>query len=113
MAGVTYHHEVVLTRHIVFVRFAAGVDPAEIAGIMNDLARLKSVVPGLLAFAAGPNVSPEGLSQGFGHAFTADFESEAARDAYLIHSDHQAAGARLVRAAEGGVDGLAVMDFAL
>lgn len=78
-----------------------------------QLAQLTEIIPGLLAFAAGPNQSPEGLSRGYTHAFSVDFTSEAARDAYLVHPAHQAAGARLVDAAENGVDGLAVIDFAL
>ena len=40
-----------------------------------------------------------------------DFSDAAARDAYLIHPDHKAAGAKLVAALEGGRDGLMVFDI--
>ena len=42
-----------------------------------------------------------------------DFEDAAARDSYLALPEHEAAGARLVRAAEGGLAGLTVMDIAI
>jgi hypothetical protein len=65
----------------------------------------------MLGFAAGRNVSPEGLGKGFDEGFLIDFADAAARDAYLDHPDHKALGARIVGAAEGGADGLFVFDF--
>jgi hypothetical protein len=56
-------------------------------------------------------VSPESLQRGHTHAFTIDFADEAARDAYLVDAGHKALGARLVAAAEGGRDGITVVDF--
>jgi hypothetical protein len=102
-----------MIRHLVLVRFAAATPPHEIEAIFAELADLGRHLPGLRAFAGGANVSPENLSKGFSHAFSVDFDDAAARDAYLVHPAHQAAGARLVRATEGGLDGLAVIDFAL
>ncbi len=100
-------------RHVVLVRFAAGTDPGEIAAIMRELAALKDRVEGMLDFQAGPNVSPEGLGRGYGHAFTVDFADVAARDRYLADEAHARAGTRLVAAAEGGVEGLLVFDLLL
>ncbi|MDB5556776.1 MAG: hypothetical protein JWL86_6760 [Rhizobium sp.] len=38
----------------------------------------------------GVNVSPEtGMDKGYSEGFISDFESAAARDAYLIHPEHQ------------------------
>jgi hypothetical protein len=102
-----------MIRHLVLVRFASRTPPSEIAAVLDQLGQLKGIVPGLLAFGAGPNRSPEGLSRGYTHAFSVDFADESARDAYLVHPAHKEAGARLVDAAEGGVDGLAVIDFAI
>lgn len=99
-----------MIRHIVLVRFAPATPDAERAAIFADLGALRGVVPGLRAFSGGPNTSREGLTQGFTHAFTVDFDGAAARDAYLIHPGHRAAGDRLVRAADGGPAGLAVVD---
>jgi hypothetical protein len=98
-------------RHIVLVRFPADVGSETIDPLFRALDDLRAVVPGMLSFSAGANVSPEGLARGFTHAFVADFADAAARDAYLVHPAHQAAGARLVAAAQGGVDGLIVVDI--
>ena len=52
-------------------------------------------------------------SQGFNDGFIMDFADEAARDRYLPHPAHKAAGSRLVAALEGGRDGLIVFDLEL
>ena len=100
-----------MIRHIVLCRFRADVSESEIAEIWAGLEALKDVIPGMIAASFGANVSPEGLARGYGHAFTMDFENETVRDAYLEHPAHKAAGARLVGALDGGVDGLCVLDF--
>ncbi len=102
-----------MIRHVVLVRFRDDVPPGEVAAIMGGLADLRRQMDGLRLFVHGPNVSPEGLSRGFNHVFTVDFDDAAARDRYLALPEHEAAGARLVRAAEGGLSGLTVLDFAL
>ena len=100
-----------MIRHCVLVRFRADVTDQERAAIYAELESLREVVPGFLAMSFGPNNSPEGLDQGFADGFTMDFVDEAARDAYLIHPDHKAAGGKLVAALEGGRDGLIVFDM--
>ncbi len=102
-----------MIRHVVLVRFRDDVAAAEIAAIFAGLAALRDHLPGMVLFASGPNVSPEGLSQGSTHVFTVDFTDTAARDAYLALPEHEAAGARLVKAAQGGLAGLTVLDFEL
>ena len=102
-----------MIRHLVLVRFDPGTPEAERDAVFADLAALRGTVPGLRAFAGGPNVSPEGLAQGYTHAFTVEFDDAAARDAYLVHPAHQAAGARLTRAPPSGTAGLAVVDIAV
>jgi len=100
-----------MIRHCVLVRFRPEATQQDRAAIYAELESLSEVVPGFLAMSAGPNVSPEGVHQGFVDGFTMDFTDEAARDAYLIHPDHKAAGAKLVAALEGGRDGLIVFDM--
>lgn len=100
-----------MIRHCVFVKFRADVGQDERAGIYADLAALVGQIDGLLAADFGPNVSPEGLAQGFNDGFVMDLVDETARDGYLVHPAHQAAGARLVAALEGGTDGLVVFDL--
>jgi len=100
-----------MIRHCVLVRFRADVTDQARAAIYAELESLREVVPGFLAMSFGPNSSPEGLDQGFADGFTMDFVDEAARDAYLVHPDHKAAGGKLVAALEGGRDGLIVFDM--
>jgi hypothetical protein len=100
-----------MIRHIVLVRVVSDIDPGRIAAVMNGIADLRRSIPGILAFSWGRNVSPEGLAREYTHAFTVDFEDEAARDRYLADPDHARAGAALVAAADGGVEGLLVMDY--
>lgn len=100
-----------MIRHIVLVRLDPATPEKERQAIFDDLAGLASVVAGMRDFKAAENSSPEGLNRGYTHAFTIDFDTAAARDAYLVHTDHQAAGARLVRSAVGGVDGILVLDI--
>lgn len=98
-------------RHCVFVKFRADVPDTERSSVHNDLEALRGVIDGMGKVQFGANVSPEPFARGFSHGFTIDFRDAAARDAYLVHEAHQRAGARLVGALEGGLDGLFVLDL--
>lgn len=101
-----------MIRHCVFIRFRTDVPQAEKDGIWADIRALKAVVPGYIACHVGGNVSPEtGMDKGFSEGFIIDFETAAARDAYLVHPDHEKAGGRIVAAAEGGIAGILVYDI--
>ena len=100
-----------MIRHCVFFKFRTGVSQDERAEIYAGLAALVGQIEGLLSADFGPNVSPEGLGQGFNDGFVMDFADAAARDRYLPHPSHKAAGSRLVAALEGGRDGLIVFDM--
>jgi hypothetical protein len=105
--------EPAMIRHIVLIKFPVNAGAGTTGPLFRALDDLRAFVPGMLGFDAAANVSPEGLARGFTHAFVADFVDAAARDAYLVHPAHQAAGARLVAAADGGLDGLIVVDIDL
>ncbi len=100
-----------MIRHCVFVRFKSDIPGPERAAIFAQIAALKSRIPGLLSVQAGPNVSPEGLDKGFSEGFSVDFADAAARDQYLGDPEHAQAGARIVAAAEGGIEGVLVFDI--
>jgi hypothetical protein len=102
-----------MIRHCVFYKFRTGVSADERAEIHAGLAALVGQIEGLVSADFGPNVSPEGLGQGFNDGFVMDFIDAAARDRYLPHPAHQAAGSKLVAALEGGTDGLIVFDIKL
>jgi len=74
-------------KHVVLCAFVDGLDPT---AIIADFASLASTVPSVMALEHGPNVSPEGLDDGFTHCFTVDFASAADRDAYLVDPVHLA-----------------------
>ncbi|WP_332701541.1 Dabb family protein [Devosia sp.] len=100
-----------MIRHCVFVKFRSGVSRDERADIYAGLAALVGQIEGLLSADFGPNISPEGMAKGFHDGFIMDLADEAARDRYLVDPAHQAAGARLVAALEGGREGLMVFDL--
>ena len=101
-----------MIRHLVTLKFAESTSDAERQAIMEQLAALQPRIEGFLDFQVRRNVSPETpVVRGFLDMFWVDFADEAARDAYLVDSEHKKAGARLVSALEGGVDGLFVYDF--
>lgn len=100
-----------MIRHVVLVRIRPDVEGAEVDRVFDKLRDLERTLTGILAFATGPNVSPEGLGRGYTHAFTVDFEDVAARGRYLADADHAAAGAALTAVADGGVEGILVVDF--
>nr|WP_193336306.1 Dabb family protein [Devosia beringensis] len=100
-----------MIRHCVFVKFRADVSPAEKADIYAGLNALVGQIPGLLGADFGPNISPEGVSQGFNDGFIMDLADAAARDRYLVDPAHKAAGSRLVAALQGGRDGIMVFDL--
>lgn len=101
-------------RHIVFCRFRADVTQASRLAFFKQIRRLIEV-PGIVFtnFQCGPNDSPEGLGVNFGDSFMMDFESRDAFFAYLAHPAHQAIGACLLEALEGGTQGLLAFDIDL
>lgn len=101
-----------MIRHCVFIRFKADTTETEKAAIFAEIAALKSQLPGFIAAHAGANVSPEtGMDKGYSDGFIVDFDGPEARDAYLADPGHQKTGAKIVAAAEGGIEGILVYDI--
>jgi hypothetical protein len=100
-----------MIRHVVLVKFRADVSAEHREEIYAELRALVGKIDGLLSATFGPNVSPEGLSKGFRDGFMMDLRDADARDRYLADPRHGAAGARLVAAAEGGLDGVLPFDI--
>lgn len=100
-----------MIQHCVFLRFKAATSEAEKQAIYDAIAALKEVVPGMLEFRSGPNISPEGLNGGYLDGFIITFEDAAVRDYYLNHPDHIAVGDRIVTATDGGLSGVLVFDM--
>ncbi len=99
--------------HCVFIRFRQEAGAEEKQALYDEIAGLKRVIPGIVDFKSGANVSPEGLDSGYGDGFIVTFEDSAARDSYLDHPDHRAVGEKIVAAAAGGISGILVFDMAV
>jgi hypothetical protein len=78
-------------KHIALFKFKPGCSDEDIALVWRTIEGLPGQIPGILDLSWGPDVSVEGLSDGFTHSFVLTFENIAARDAYLPHPVHQAA----------------------
>lgn len=100
-----------MIRHVVLVRFRAGVTEQAIAAIFADLSAIRGKLPGVIDIRSGRSESPEQIERGYMHGFTVDFTDWAALAAYQDHPDHRRVGAALVAAAEGGIDGILVFDL--
>jgi len=84
-----------MIRHLVLLRFTAEASERTRAAISDDFAALPGRIPLVRALERGVNTSPEGLDRGYTHAFLLSFDTEADRDAYLPHPEHQAFVSRL------------------
>lgn len=103
-----------MIRHIVALRFRADVSEAEKRTLFSDLERLRARIDGVLDFRHFVNVSVElPLVRGFKDAFWFDFRDVGVRDAYLVDPEHQAIGASIVAALDGGSEGVFVLDVEL
>jgi hypothetical protein len=97
--------------HCVFIRYRADTTDATKDDIYNALQALKPRIEGLTSIVIAPNSSPEGLDKGFSEGFIVTFRNAPARDQYLADEEHAKVGAKLVAAAQGGLDGLLVYDL--
>ncbi|MES2436257.1 MAG: Dabb family protein, partial [Pseudomonadota bacterium] len=94
-----------MIRHIVALRFKDSTTEHTKAALYTELAGLSADIDGILDFQFSVNVTVEPLSRGFDDVFWFDFRDASARDAYLVHPAHQAIGAKIVAATEGGAEG--------
>ncbi|MDI6048232.1 MAG: Dabb family protein [Bacteroidota bacterium] len=77
-------------RHVVMFGWKPGTDAAAIDKVVTAFGNLEHKIKLIKAYEWGINNSPENLNNGLTHCFTLTFNSEADRDAYLIHPDHKA-----------------------
>ena len=100
-----------MIRHIVLIRFRPQLPAGDVAAIDAAFRRLQARLDGFLSYCGGPDVNFEGLDRGYRHGFVLDFADQAARMRYHEDPEHKELGALLVAAADGGIDGLLVVDF--
>ncbi|SHL43380.1 Dabb family protein [Flavobacterium xanthum] len=94
-------------RHVVLFGWKPGTDPTAIDKVVTAFGDLEHKIKLIKAYEWGVNNSPENLNNGLTHCFTLTFNSEADRDAYLIHPDHKA----LVALLNPAPDKVTVVDY--
>ena len=78
--------------HVVSIKFKSQATKQQIAEVVDAFRELKKKIHGIEHLEWGTNVSPEKHDKGFTHGFILTFNSEKARDAYLVHPEHKAFG---------------------
>ena len=79
-----------MIRHILLIKFKAGVGAAQIESVKALFEATPTKIEGVLSAEWGLNDSPEGLNKDFTHAVFMTFADAAARDHYLPHPQHDA-----------------------
>ncbi|SHN34105.1 Stress responsive A/B Barrel Domain [Cyclobacterium lianum] len=79
-----------MLRHVVLLSFKEESTEEDIKKVENAFIALKDKIPQIKDFEWGTNNSPEGLNKGLTHCFLVTFGSEADREVYLPHPEHQA-----------------------
>lgn len=78
-----------MLRHVVLLKFKDSSSVEEVKTVENAFRNLKNEIPEIKDFEWGTNNSPEGLDNGFTHAFFVSFTSEEDRAVYLPHPKHK------------------------
>jgi hypothetical protein len=94
-------------KHIVLLKFKSGTSDEQIGKFFDDVLDLSETVPGIDDYVSGVNCSPEGRSQDMTHGFIMTFTDVAARDAYIVHPEHE----RFKTMAFPMVENVMVFDF--
>jgi hypothetical protein len=94
-------------KHIGLIKFKDGVSSDQIESMFNAILDLSESIAGIEDYVAGPNNSPEGLADGFTHAFIMTFKDSAARDAYLSDPEHE----KVKAVALPNVEKIVILDF--
>src|SRR3984957_15586292 len=76
-------------KHVVLLKFKEGTTEEQTGKFFDDLLDLSETVPGIDDYVSGNNCSPEGRAEGMTHGFIMTFSDAAARDAYIVHPEHE------------------------
>ncbi len=102
-----------MIRHCAMFRVQSDTSTEVIEQLLQGFVALKGEIDGMVDVVVGPNLSAEGLSQGFDHGIVMDFTDSAAVQAYLVHPAHLALAEKVVPRLENGLDGALPFDFEL
>lgn len=96
-------------KHIVLLKFKDGTTEEQVGKFFDDVLDLSENIPGIVDYVSGSNSSTEGKNQGLTHGFIMTFTDAAARDAYIVHPEHE----KFKTEAMGLVENLLAFDFEL
>ena len=94
-------------KHIALLKFKEGTTPEQIDQAFDQLLELSESIDGIEDYVSGLNNSSENLHQGFTHGFVMTFKDASARDAYVVHPDHE----RVKAAVLPSVESVLIFDF--
>jgi quinol monooxygenase YgiN len=94
--------------HVILERYTAPFTPEEEREIEETYQRIRTELPGCLAYLRGPNVSP--FAKDFTHVHISVWTDKAAHDAYQTHPLHDRLVHIIVPKLEAAVADLDVMD---
>ena len=77
-------------KHFGMFKFKDGVSDTQIAHCFEEMRGMTGKIPGLLEVICGDyDDNEEHLNEDFTHGFVMSFDSQASRDAYLPHPEHE------------------------
>lgn len=82
-------HQAGVLRHVVLFAFKPDAGDG-VRQVEEAFVRLPALIPQILDFEWGTDVSVESAQQGFTHCFLVTFAGTQERDEYLVHPDHRA-----------------------
>ncbi|WP_430934177.1 Dabb family protein [Saccharicrinis sp. 156] len=94
-------------RHVVSFRFKKDANQEKVNEALAMFGNLKNEIPEISKLEWGLNNSTEGLSKGFDYCFTITFNDVHAREIYVFHKAHLAAGKKIMPL----LDDVFVMDY--
>ena len=94
-------------RHVVMFGWQEASHAAYNKTIVTAFSNLPKKIAEVKAFEWGTNNSPENLNKGLTHCFLLTFNTEAERDAYLVHPDHKA----FTKLLNASLDKVTVFDY--
>lgn len=92
LTGLAASHKKGKLLHVVSFKFKETATKEDIRKVEDAFHALKTKIPQVQKLVWGTNVSPEKHDKGFTHCWVLTFNSDADRDAYLVHPDHKKFG---------------------
>jgi hypothetical protein len=105
--SITFGSLAMAYRHVVLLKFKDVATPEQVQALEKGFCELATKIDTITGFEWGPNVSGEGLSDGFTHCFFVTFATKAGLEAYLPHAAHLA----FVDTLKPLLDKVCVVDF--